>query len=166
MPIPYPSHGRGEKESLLLWLEFERDAIMDKIDGLTEQQARWKPAPTANSLIGIVNHLIYVEHWWFHMCFAGRAPELPKTDTGFEVPGNQTVVVTVDRYLAEIARSGRIVAESDSLDEPTHHPEVKRDLRWVLIHMIEETARHAGHADITRELIDGNVGMAKGRPRS
>ena len=152
---------------LLTFLEYYRETMVSKVEGLSEEQARITPAPTANSLIGLISHLANVERWWFHECFAGEPEAEPSwgededRDWDFKVPGDRTVADMVAWYRSEWARANDIVAAAASLDEESKHPEGSRrgtTLRWILVHMIEETARHAGHADITRELIDGSTG--------
>ena len=160
-----PPFVADERSSMRAWLRYQRESMIAKLDGLTEEQARWTPAPTANSLLGLVNHLAFVEHWWFHECFAGKPMELPDVyaggdrDADFKPPADQTIAFTVDRYRTECARSDAIEHAAESLDDMAAHEKRKPSLRWIMVHMIEETARHAGHADITRELIDGSTGM-------
>lgn len=160
-----PPYAAGERTMLLAFLDYHRETMIAKIAGLDEQQARWAPTPTANSLLGLINHLAYVEHWWFYECFGGNDPVLPDIfaedrDADFKPPPDQTIGFTIERYRAECARSNEI-ARAGGLDDVARHPKgVERGvtLRWILVHLVEETARHAGHADITRELIDGATG--------
>lgn len=144
------------------FLDHFRAQIVKKVEGLTEEQARWKPAETANSLGAIVNHLAYVEHWWFHEVFLGKPSELPDDpddeDFDFHSAYSLPLADMVARYEAECERSRGIVAAAPSLDAMSANPDRQVNLRWILLHMLEETARHAGHMDITRELIDGTVG--------
>ena len=151
---------------LVSFLDYYRETMIGMLDGLDEDQVRWTPSATANSLLGMVNHLTYVEHWWFHECFLGRDADLPDIfgedrDADFRPPADQTVGFTVERFRAACARSNEITstASLDDVAAHTHHKQRGVTLRWILVHMIEETARHAGHADITRELIDGAVGL-------
>ena len=160
-----PGYETDERTALREWLAFEREACIRKLSGVTEVRARWVPTPTANSLIGIVNHLIYVEHWWFHTCFDGKEGLLPRygdptdEDYDFKPPPGATVDGTIEAYRAEIARSNGIEKNAESLDLLAAHDRVCPNLRWIMVHMIEETARHAGHMDITRELVDGSTGL-------
>ena len=162
-----PPNAADEKTMMLAFLDYYRETMILKLEGLTEEQARWKPAPTANSLISIVNHLAWVERSWFGMRFLGEDEpdwwfeEADDPDTDFRVPGDRTVPEVIAFYRAEYTRANEIAHAAASLDEPSrkagrsgHTP----TLRWILDHMLEETARHAGHADITRELIDGATG--------
>ena len=150
---------------LVAFLDYYRETMLLKLDGLTEEQARRKPAPSANSLLGLVKHLVYVEHWWFHVCFLDGSPLLPWDDAlgddqDFLVADGDTIA-SVGQAYREMWERSNAIARAGSLDDVVKHPareKLGNTLRWILVHMIEETARHAGHADITRELIDGATG--------
>lgn len=156
-----PDRRGDERAQLLGFLDYYRSQIIDKVEGITEEQARWKPAETANSLGAIVNHLARVEHWWFHAVFAGKPFELHRDRQDplydFHSAYSLPLAEMVERYQAECERSRGIVAAAPSLDAMSANPDREVNLRWILLHMLEETARHAGHMDITRELIDGTV---------
>ena len=150
-----PPYAADEREMLIAFLDFQRESMLEKITGLTEKQARWSPAESANSLIALVQHLGYVENWWFRVCFAGQA------DVNL-LPDDRTVDDVVAFYRSEWELANDIIRSASSLDLPAVYTKRKDGiptLRWILNHMIEETARHAGHADITRELIDGATGV-------
>src|SRR5581483_307421 len=121
-----------------------------KIEGLTEDQARFKPTPSGNSLLNLIVHLTGVERGWFNALIDNpierdRSAEFLEQST--------TVDDAIAAYRAACAESNEIARAASSLDERGKGDRVTdRNLRWVLIHLIEETARHAGHADITREL--------------
>lgn len=153
MPSPFTG---SESETLERCLDEQRTAIISAIEGLDERQARWRPHDEANSLIEILNHLAWVERWWFECVFAGSPDPWPADDpdADFKVPDDQTVRDTIDLYRAACRRSKEI-SESASLDTEVEAGRGRISLRWITVHMIEETARHAGHADITRQLIDG-----------
>ena len=159
-----PPYDGDERSTLVAFLDFLRETMIWKLEGLSEAQARWKPTENGNSLLGLVRHLGYVENWWFPVCFNGEEDPLPydpaDPDADFKIPDDWTVSDVVDFYKSEIERSNKVVAGAPSLDEMSKIParDAHRSLRWILVHMVEETARHAGHADITRELIDGSVG--------
>jgi uncharacterized damage-inducible protein DinB len=141
-----------ESEILREMLYFQRLEIVRSLDGLSTPDAHWKPHPEANSLIGIVSHLAWVERLWFHSIVGGEEQE----DRGpaFDVdPGASPEAVTAE-YLAALTRSNEIW-DGTELDETFDSEEGKVSLRWVVNHLIEETARHAGHADVTRQLLDG-----------
>lgn len=161
-----PPYAADERAMLVAFLDFQRESMVSKLAGLTEEQARWTPTPIGNSLISLVQHLAWVESWWFRVCFAGDAeayrwPE-DDPDADFKVADDATIGDVVALYRSEWALANDIVRAAPSLDAPAAY--TKREdgvptLRWILNHMIEETARHAGHADITRELIDGATGL-------
>ena len=161
-----PPYAADEREMLIAYLDFQRESMVMKIEGLTEEQARWTPAESANSLIALIQHLGYDEIWWFRVCFAGTEsvdlfPE-DDPDMDLRVPDDRTIEDVVAFYRREWEASNDIIRSATSLDQPAAYTSRKDGvptLRWILNHMIEETARHAGHADITRELIDGSTGL-------
>jgi uncharacterized damage-inducible protein DinB len=161
-----PPYAADEREMLIAHLDYERESVVMKLDGLTEEQGRRAPSTGGNSLMALVKHLGYVENWWFRVCFNGEAdaylyPE-DDLDADFRVTNSDTIPDLIAFYRAEWAISNRIVRAAPSLDQEakyTKRTDGVPTLRWILNHMLEETARHAGHADITRELIDGSVGM-------
>lgn len=143
---------------ILGFLDYYRETIVRKIEGLTEEQARWKPAPTANSLLNIVYHLAGVERGWFQSAIAGLGITRDRDTEFTDLPAEITIESAVSLYRAECDRSNEIARSVGSLDDLCKGEwAAKRSIRWVVLHMLEETARHAGHADITRELIDGSV---------
>ncbi len=139
---------------LLGWLELHRDIMAFKIEGLSEQQARFKPSPTANSLLNLIVHLTGVERNWFQRIVAGNEVDRDRDAEFGDL--STTVSGAVEAYRAECLKSNKVIDEIAPVDACSGEPGYS--VRWVLLHMIEETARHAGHADITRELIDGAVG--------
>jgi uncharacterized damage-inducible protein DinB len=138
------------------FLDFYRETMVMKIEGLTEEQARWAPTEHANSLLNLIVHLTGVERGWFQFTIGGREIDRDR-DAEFEKL-DVTVEEAVANYRAECRRSNVVLDGVGSLDDPAK-AETGYSVRWILVHMIEETARHAGHADITRELIDGSVGV-------
>ena len=150
-----------EKPMLESFLDFQRETLLWKVSGLDEAALRRAWVPSGTSLLGLIQHLAYVERWWFQAVFAGRDVAIPwraaePTDE-FQLDPNQASDSVLAFYRAEVAQSRQITAAS-SLDERARLPERPHTLRRVLIHMIEETARHVGHADILRELSDGATG--------
>jgi uncharacterized damage-inducible protein DinB len=147
----------GEKETLVAFLDYLRESIIRKASGIDQTEARRPLVPSGTSLLGLVKHLAWVEQSWFQLGFAGEKvarldPELVEADTREMV---------VKAYRDAIERSNEIVDDCDDLDLKMATP--RRDgnrfsMRWILVHMVEETARHAGHADIIREQLDGSVG--------
>jgi uncharacterized damage-inducible protein DinB len=156
----------AERASLDAWLDFHRETLLFKCQGLTgEQLAERAVAPSSLSLLGLVRHMAEVERAWFRLRFAGQAElgylycsdEAPDGDFDFaEASGAEADFATFTRE-CELARQA---AEGRSLDDTFRHPRRDEtiDLRWVYLHMIEEYARHNGHADILREQIDGVTG--------
>jgi uncharacterized damage-inducible protein DinB len=161
-PRPAENEAADEMTMLRGWMTHLRASAARKLDGLTPKQLRWKPAPEANSIGGIVQHLAYGERWWFRIVFAGE--DLPldfKEDGGrptFEV-GSDATADSIRAFYAEECRLADAAIERARLDDWSRTDLGRRaTLRWILTHAVEETARHAGHLDITRELIDGQRG--------
>lgn len=151
----YPSGTADEKTQFIAYLDLHRNALIEKVEGLTESQARWKPSPTANSLLNLVVHVAGVERNWFQHVIAGRQVERDRDAELAELPSDVTIASAVETYRSAIARSNKVLDGVD-LGAACRGMD-KLNVRWVLLHMLEELARHAGHADITRELIDGTV---------
>jgi uncharacterized damage-inducible protein DinB len=154
-----------EKAMLSAFLDRYRETMLWKIEGLTTEQASARLVPSASTVLGIVKHLAYVERGWFPIYFAGEPPSYPwpedepDQDIDFRVEPGDTIESISALYQQEIARS-REVVDGASLDDLSKEQERgPRSLRWIMVHMIEETARHAGHADILRELTDGAIGQ-------
>ena len=152
-----------EHTALSAWLDYHRATLLMKLEGLDDEQLRRPVVPSGVSLLGIVKHLTQVEHGWFVRQFAGiDEPRLFSTDddpdADFRIEPDETTIDIVEGYLRVCDRSDEISAGA-SLDATFEERwRGTTDLRWLLIHMIEETARHNGHADVIRELIDGATG--------
>lgn len=144
----------GEREALLGWLGYLREAVLRDLGDLDEAQARWRPDGALLPVLGVVNHLTHVEWRWIDGGMLG-APYHRSEEEFFPGP-ELTVPAAVAAYRERAATTDRTVREL-SLDAPCSIGQGK-DLRWVLLHLIQETARHAGHADATRELLDGRTG--------
>jgi uncharacterized damage-inducible protein DinB len=147
-------------------LESARAAIVTKTTGLDDAELRKPILPSGWSLLGLVKHLAYVERWWFRSVAAGEDVAFPWTDddpdADWRVEPDDTTEAILALYADECARA-RVVVDSFGLTEQVRRPEeihsvAHGDLAWVVVHMIEETARHAGHADVVRELTDGVTG--------
>lgn len=156
---------RSERDTLTGSLDWYRAVVENKVDGLSLDQATSIMTPTGLSLLGVVNHLGWVERGWFRDIFVGEdvesidAPD--DNSVEFVVGPDDTVESVVAFYRAEVEEARRVVAAAPSLDslsarETTFGGQVS--LRWILVHMLEETARHAGHLDLMREKIDGRTG--------
>jgi hypothetical protein len=154
-----------ERTQLEAWLNFYRATVLYKCDGLKAAQLKERPVATSTlSLLGIVRHMTFVEQVWFEARFIGAdVQEYYKAaddrDADFNDLDSAAVEEVFDLYLVATAKSRELVA-GHSLDELMKRERNGRhyDLRWIYIHMIEEYARHCGHADLIRELIDGQAG--------
>ncbi len=153
----------SEREILESFLDFHRAVVVGKVADLPISAARTRLVPSQTTLAGLLHHLTTVEHNWFQQVLSGKPPptaeEADAADSSWAVSGNDTLAVLVATYEQECDRS-RVAAQDRSLDDTGQHPAIGRvSLRWIYVHMIEETARHAGHADILRELTDGSTGV-------
>jgi hypothetical protein len=155
-----------ERTLLEAFLDYQREAVLRKVRGLSEEDARRRLVASATTPGGIVKHLRWVEINWFQRVLAGRPdtdlPPPPWTDedpdADFRLEPDEPLDRVIVEYEAECARS-RHAAAGRSLDDTGEHRRLGTvSLRWIYVHMIEETARHAGHADILREQIDGTIG--------
>lgn len=155
----------GERESLDGWLDFHRQTLLLKCAGLTGEQLVLRAAePSTLSLLGLVRHLADVERSWFRRRFAGEqidplfwtdaSPDGDLDDTDPAAAEADFAAFHAEVELARAAAAGR------SLDDTFVHPRSgeEMNLRWIYVHMIEEYARHNGHADLLRERIDGVTG--------
>lgn len=160
--------GTGDEKTMLSgFLDRYRDNVLFKLDGVSSEQASQRLVPSATTLLGVVKHLAFVERSWFQHRFAGRPIEFPwredepDEDIDFRIQKDDTIERVRRLYEQECAKSREIVADAslEDLAADTTLPGGPRNLRWIVLHMIEETARHAGHADILRELTDGAIGQ-------
>lgn len=152
----FPRGTADEREMLLSWLGYLRLVVIRKVDGLTERDARWTPDGALIPLLGVVNHLTQVEWRWIDGGMLG-AP-VSRDESEFRPGPELTVPAALDAYRQRAAATDATV-RSLPLATPCGRGEgPDLDLRWVLLHLINETARHAGHADATRELLDGSTG--------
>ena len=156
---------RGERETLEGFLDWYRAVVERKVDGLPPDDANRVMTPTGMSALGVLKHLGWVERGWFREIFAGEDVEAIDRDgdnsAEFAIDSDDTVESVIAFYRAEVDQARRVSSEAPSLDalsarETRHREQVS--LRWIMVHMLEETARHAGHLDLMREEIDGQVG--------
>lgn len=166
VPRTDPPQVAGERTALDAWLDYHRQTLLVKCQGLSgEQLAKRAVAPSTLSLLGLVRHMAEVERSWFRTRFAGQ-PGLGALYCSEEFPDGDFDLIDAGAAEADYAtftaecELARQAAAGRSLDETFRHPRSGDtfDLRWVYIHMIEEYARHNGHADILREQIDGVTG--------
>ena len=149
----------GERDVLTSFLASVQNALARKASGLSDTDARRTMTPSGLSISGLIKHGAYVQASWVEYFFAGRlATELPLDTDEFVAAPDETIEVLLDRYRGEVARV-RMIVERHSLDELNQSDRPGTvTLRWIVVHMIEELARHTGHADILREEIDGATG--------
>ena len=155
--VPLPGGESGERELLLNWLRYLRGAVLRKLEGVTDEQARWQPDGKLIPLLGIVNHLTHVEWRWIDGGFGGETTS--RSEEEFHPGPELTVESAAAAYRNRAERTDATVRSLPSLAVPTQGRRGEgTNLRWVLLHLINETARHAGHADSVRELLDGTTG--------
>lgn len=161
---PGPPRTADERASLTGFLQYQRETLAMKCAGLTTDQLRRRSIPPSGlSLLGLVRHAATVERSWFRLVWDGEEvrPRWPGRVDGVFA---EFAVETADpeeaftQWELECARSREIVARAGSLDTTVRWGEEVYSLRYVLLHMIEEYARHNGHADLLRERIDGAAG--------
>ncbi|MGW6316394.1 DinB family protein [Streptomyces sp. NPDC055099] len=166
-PVP-PPHA-GERAMLEAWLDFHRATLVLKCSGLKDEQLRLaSAAPSSMTLLGLVQHLALVENKWFQRVFAGQdlPPVFEESNAdGFALVENRGLEEVMAIWQREVDRGRELIATA-SLDdagqlseqEAGHVGDSGVSLRWIMVHMIEEYARHNGHADLLRERIDGVTG--------
>ena len=158
--VPPPRESTDERTMLTAFLDYLRDRMTAKLDGLDDEQARRSLVPSGTSLLGLVKHLAVVELGWFRWSFVGEDFDLPPG--GEELTPDDTISGVVELYRSAVRGSQEVVAANSDLDQKAARSRRQghdtQSMRWILVHMIEETARHAGHADILREQIDGTIG--------
>jgi uncharacterized damage-inducible protein DinB len=155
----------GERQMLEVWLDFHRQTLLGKCSGLTAELLRQRAAPPSTlSLLGLVRHMTDVERGWFRRRIAGEDIAFlysSEADPDGEFDNVEDADAEQDfaAYLKEVERA-RQAAAGRGLDETFHHTRLDAEMsvRWVYLHMIEEYARHNGHADLLRERIDGTTG--------
>lgn len=161
-----PSRVADERTALTQLLDYQRATLLTKCAGLTAGELKNRAVPPSTlSLLGLVRHLTEVERWWFRMHANAEELEFPydpdQSGADFHDTGDADAAHDLDAYRQEIETAREAVAGKDlDLVVPSRgdHLERTRDIRWIYLHMIEEYARHNGHADLLREAIDGTTG--------
>src|SRR5215471_178687 len=162
-----PPLAAGEREMLQAWLEFHRDTLAIKCEGLTGDQLRERAVPPSSlSLLGLVRHMAEGEHQWFTLVLGGEQEEQApypyytedNPDADFDDVDAADVAEAFQTWRSGGAAARERIAAAPSLDATGIQDGREFSLRWIMIHMIEEYARHCGHADLLRERIDGAVG--------
>ena len=160
---PEPPYAAPPMGMLAAFLDFHRATLLWKLEGLTDEQVRRPMTPSGVCLLGIVRHSALVERWWFQIDFAGRDVDMlwsrddPNSD--WRIERHETTEAIITFYEAESAKSREIIRHGSWNDLAA-----RQDLRpgytlgWIMTHMVEEKARHNGHADILREMLDGATG--------
>lgn len=156
---PVPRTDTGELDTALAFLTFARGCVLKKAEGLDEEQLRRVLVDSGTSILGLVQHLTDGERYWFgyHLAGVGDADDW---DFGMEVPADRSAEQVLADYRAAIRDSDAAIAAAGDPAGPVARPVDGEplSLRWVLAHMTGETTRHAGHADILREQLDGTTG--------
>jgi len=148
----------GERQVLVTFLDLYRDILVRKLAGLSDEEIRQRHVPSQTTLGGLVKHLTAVELEWFQVVL-GERPDASAPDDSWVLTSDDTAASLLAGYERACAASRR-TAENFSLDDCVPHPRLGRvSLRWIYVHMIEESARHVGHADILREQTDGATGF-------
>lgn len=162
-----PQLQADERTTLEAWLDFYRATLLVKCDGLTEEQLRTAAVPPSPlTLLGLVQHLAEVERNWFRRVLLGEqvasvhGPDAAAGghDGGFDLTDRVTSATARARWEDEVARA-RANCATRALDETSPFLDGEVTLRWIYLHMIAEYARHAGHADLIRERVDGVTGV-------
>jgi len=144
-----------EVEQLQAELDGLRTSFLKKLAGLNDADARRSPVDSGTNLAGLLQHLTFVESKWFEEIAAGRKA---RGSRSMEVDPSVSLKTLRADYRAACAAGDEIIAAIGDADAPVTHAGRTRNLRWVLLAVIDETARHAGHADIIREQLDGQTG--------
>ncbi len=160
-----PGEPAAERAALQGWLDFHRATLLFKCQGLTgEQLVKRTAEPSSLSLLGLVRHMTDVERAWFRRRLGGES-DLPSLywsdehpDGDFDLADPAGAETAFEAFRAECVRADAAAAGRSLDDTFVSSDGVTLDLRWIYLHMIEEYARHNGHADILRERLDGVTG--------
>lgn len=161
-----PGPSADERELLLGFIRWQREQVVATAHELTDEQLRWRPDDRLMAIGAIINHLTHMEWRWVEGRYLTRP--FPPRSNEYDLDDSVTRVQLVDAYWRQAQRTESIVRDATDLDAPCLGDEGGRGpahellgfdtpitLRWVLLHLLEETAHHAGHADSTREMLDG-----------
>ena len=162
---PDPPRTAGERDTLRVFLDFHRSTLAMKCEGLSDDELRQRSMPPSTlTLLALVRHMAEVERTWFRRVIAGEEiPLLWSPEGDFQAAyasDGASVSEAFAAWESEVARSREIESAAESLDVTGHQARWGEDvsLRFVMLHMIHEYARHNGHADFLREGVDGTVG--------
>ena len=162
-----------EKTSLLHFLQYQRDSVLSIVEGLAEEDWHRSVVPSGWTVAGFVGHLGGAERYWFQHVVTGIDADHPMDEGA--APYDPEAAFTIDRPSADVVgyyrdmcrRSDEILAATELSAAPVgelHDPALKdvvTDVRWIILHLIEETAAHSGHLEIARELLDGRTGLGR-----
>ncbi|WP_030996978.1 DinB family protein [Streptomyces sp. NRRL F-5630] len=158
-----------ERTALTGWLDLQRKILRWKCEGLSDEDAHRSLVPTspAMTMAGLLSHMRWTEHMWLEVAFLGGDKRVnpafdPSAEDADWHTGGRPLAELLAEHETQCARSDEIVAAA-SLDDTGRHPDFHDSgaaLRWMLLHLVEETARHAGHADLLREMLDGTKGYS------
>ena len=154
MPDQKPPRSFGDDRQILMsLLRYQRESLVRKVSGVSTAAARQSPVASGTTLLWLIEHLAYAEQLWVMHRFAGGDKPTPITT-------EQTIDSALANYRDSWPAVDAVIAATGSLDTQSAIPDDRGHvtLRWIMAHLLEETARHAGHADILRELIDGATG--------
>jgi hypothetical protein len=151
-----------ETEALLAYLNPQREHVLSALEGLSDEDLRRPTLPSGWTPLGLVRHLaLDVERFWFQRCVAGEPTAQPAEGSAWQVPAGVPAAEILDLYRSEIETANGIIATTPPDALPRWWPDEIfpdypiRPLRNVILHVLAETATHAGHLDAARELIDG-----------
>ena len=153
-----------EKQLLTSFLQQQRSAIAAICEGLLDEDLRRRLVPSETTILGMVKHLAFVERWWFQDVFEGRPCEYPfregDWDADFRIEPEESTNEILDLYRVECAVSDEIIAAYELTEISKNHSQRPPcTLRWTILHVAFDIARHAGHADIIREQLDGATAL-------
>ena len=161
----FPAYVADERTTLEAWLDFHRDTLAHKCEGLSPEQLRERATPPSPiSLIGLVRHMAEVERSWFQRRVDGRdVPYLYATEADEDADFHDVDTADLDADFAawreQSAAAREVLSRVETLDRTFDWHGRTVSVRWLLVHLIEEYARHAGHADLIRERLDGSTGL-------
>jgi uncharacterized damage-inducible protein DinB len=149
-----PRLAADDRATLLGLLQYQRDSLVRKVSGVGDDEARKSPVPSGTSLLWLANHVADAESTWVLHRFAQQPPGRDEAEHATEIEG------AIDRYRRVWSAVDAVVERAPTLDDacPQFDGQSGVNLRWILAHLLQETARHAGHADILREIGDGTTG--------
>ncbi len=165
-PFPHGIRTAGEREVLEQMLDWYRDAVVRKVEGVDEHDARTSPVRSGTTIAGLLKHLALVEDSWFHHRFAGHSDIEPWTSAPWDDDPDWEFHSAIDDDLGDLVSLYRSACDRSRIAASGHHLDDEAaaagpapfSLRFAFVHLIEETARHLGHLDILREYLDGSTG--------